>query len=310
MPSGIRKIKLGTLPALMPGDLVTRVDSAEIWGYAVAVDKGVVTVRPIGNRDRMITAIIRRDVRLVRRIDRLPSEPGCSVKIHNGSHSGPGTLERTDGSYNYVHAGSPGSGQVLELYPCEFTVEAVYRHPDYIPGSVVRFVDHNKVDFKEQKPCTHGVVRGVAESQIVVQPFSSPNIVFLKEDEIVLEKNGLREALDVREIDEFNLPKLAVRALLVTCKSLSMQQLCGLLATQGYRDDHVRTIVYELVNERKAQLSRDQQVVYSSENDECVDGTIRDSLFASTDAVRKARLALAEAVFQTIANTGGRLPRR
>ncbi len=309
MRSGIRKVKLGTLPALMPGDLVTRSGSAEIWGHAVSVEKGIVTVRPSGVRDRMQMAVVRRDVNLVRRSDRLPSEPGCSVKIHNGSHTGPGTLERTDGAYNYVHAGGPGSDQVLELYPCEFTVEAVYRHPDYIPGSVVRFVDHNKIDFRQQKPCTHGVVRGVAEAHIVVQPFSSNHIVFLTLDEIVLEKNGLREALDEREIGDFNLPKLAVRALLVTCGSVTLQQLSALLATQGHRDEHVRTMVFELVNEGKAYLSKDHKSVTSAESDQCVDGTIRESLFASTEAVRKARAALAEAVFQAIANTGGRLPR-
>jgi hypothetical protein len=311
MNSKIRCVKLGARPALMPGDVVVASFKPPVFGRALRVKDGIVTIRPTEGSNRQLMDVRRRDIKLLRTRDRLAREVGCLVTIHNGSHGGTGTLEHINGGYNYVRKGDAASGIVLELYPNEFRVEAVFRHPDFVPGTVVRFVDPGTVEWGKLKRTTHGVVRGVAEAHIVVQPMESHsgNVLFLLEDQISLESSKLSEPMDETELADLELGKLAIRALLVTCGPMTVGQLSGLLATQGQTDEAVRTNLFSLVNDGKAQLDEENVLITPLESDEMVDDSVRDALVAATAAVRKAKTVLADCVFKTIADVGGKLKR-
>lgn len=188
----------------------------------------------------------------------------------------------------------------------------LFRSPaDFIVGTVVRFVDPNRIVWGKRKRTTHGIVRGVTQKQILVQPLTSSadHLVYQNEDEITLEQGKVYEHMDESEIADLELAKLAIRALLVTCGSMTVGQLAGLLATQGVSEESVRANVAAIIADGKAQLDKDHVFLSSNESDEVVQGPIRDRLVASTEAVRKAKTEMANAVFATIADTGSRLPR-
>jgi len=308
MDSKITTVKRGTTAAMMAGDVVTTKTVPHRNGRVIRLNNKTVTIRPSGDGNHQLMELRRQDVRNSRTRDSLPVEIGCRVRVQNGSQKGTGTLERVDGGYNYIRYGD-NPDNILELYPNEFRVVAVYRHPDFIPGTIVRFADAEKIAWGKVKRTTHGVVLGVASTKIVVQPMGSRSIMFLGEEELALEVSKARDPLAAEDLSEQDMLKHAIRALLVTCGGMMVVQLTGLLATQGHKDETVRTALFELVAEGKASIDPSHVMVSAVDKEDIVQGEIRDNLFAATDAVRKAKVALADAVFKAIADTGSRLPR-
>jgi len=143
-----------------------------------------------------------KEVTPLRLANRLPLEVGARVVIRQHKHlkcARHGTIQYIDGGYISVlpdatgedegagshagshvgsHAGSlagsssnfPLSLRCFELYDSEIKVIAVFRHKQFLPGSIIKI---NDFDWGRTMRRTYGVVLGIAQSGLIVQPIGA-----------------------------------------------------------------------------------------------------------------------------------------
>lgn len=228
-------------------------------------------------------------------------EVGAKVAILQYKHlkcAKTGFVQSINGGYNYVRPeGLPVSSLdptagVFELYPNEIRVLAVYRHDAFKPGIVVRI---KNLDWGKVKPKSHGIVCGVEETRIILQPIGARKgaVISLPPQDLQVERNEAQlssEALVVQ---------LAIVAILrILDKPLSVSALKALLATQPAMSD-IDEHLARLANEGKIKLT-ESDVCSIKPTGDVVPEAPRLELHGAVDGLAQANQRLANAVHQAI----------
>lgn len=117
--------------------------------------------------------------------------------------------------------------RTIELYPNELKLVAIYSHPEFRPGAVVRI---KKLDWLNVDAKCHGIVTGVEAERILVRPIGSHDsaIASIVPDDLALETVD-DTALSAESVALQAAVLAILRALAV---AVPLVQLDSLLATQ------------------------------------------------------------------------------
>ena len=226
-------------------------------------------------------------------------EVGAKVAILGYKHlrcAKTGFVQSIDGAYNYVRPEGPAvsptdpTAGAFELYPNEIEVLAVYRHDAFTPGTIVRITG---LDWGKAKPKSHGIVCGVEESRVIVQPIGARKgaVISVLPQDLLVERNPGQLSAEALVV------QLAIVVVLRALDAaISVSALKELLATQPAMTDLDQHMA-RLANEGKIKLTCSHVAVVKSTGDVVpataapLQGAIRDLALANqrlADAVHQA----------------------
>jgi hypothetical protein len=229
-------------------------------------------------------------------------EVGARVAILQYKHlkcARAGFVQSINGGYNYVRpeglpvtATDPAAG-AFELYPNEIRVLAVYRHPDFKPGTIVRI---KNLEWGQVKPKSHGIVCGVEKTRIIVQPMGARKggLISLPPQDLQVERN------DDQLSAEALVAQHAILAVLrMLDKPVLVSALKSLLATQPAISD-IDEHLARLANAGKIVLSEGYVSCIKSTGGDVVPEALHLELHGAVDGLAQANQRLANAVHQAI----------